>query len=114
MPKGSSSLVLVGYVLCLVAAIIAVLIGILDLVDALPGLHLNGMINGILFLALGLLSLIFSLRVRRRYHSEVAILLLVFSVLFLVLGFWRLGNLAIIVGILMLLGVIILMIGKGA
>ena len=109
-----SPLVFTGFVLCLVAAIIAVLIGLLDLINALPGLNLNAMIDAILFLALGLLSLIFSMRIRRRYYSEVAILLLVFSILFLALGFWRLGTLAIIVGILMLLGIIIVMIGRGA
>ena len=112
--RSDSTLVFTGFVLCAVAAIIAVLIGLLDLIGALPGFNINGLINGILFFALGLLSLIFSMRVRRRYYSTVAVLLLVFSILFLALGFWLGSTLAIIVGVLMLLGVIILMIGKGA
>jgi hypothetical protein len=105
--------VFTGFVLCAVAAIIAVIIGLIGLIGALPGPNLEGLIDGILFFALGLLSLIFSMRVRRRYYSTVAVLLLVFSILFLALGYWTLGTLAYVVGILMLLGVIILMIGKG-
>lgn len=101
----------------MVAAIIAILFGILDLVSALsslPGLS-RSLIDGILFLALGVLSLMFSMRVRRRYYATYAVLLLVFSILFLALALgFGYGLSAFLVGVLMLLGAIILMIGRGS
>ena len=110
-----SPLVFTGFVLCAVAAIIAILFGVLYLVTALPGVNLRGLIDGILFLALGVLSLMFSMRVRRRYYATFAVLLLVFSILFLALALgFGYGLPAILVGILMLLGTIILMVGRGA
>jgi hypothetical protein len=111
----SSSLVFTGFVLCAVAAIIAILFGILYLVNALPGFNLGGLVDGILFLVLGLLSLMFSMRVRRRYYATYTVLLLVFSILFLALGLgFGYGLYALLVGILMLLGAIIIMVGRGA
>jgi len=104
-------------VLCIVAAIIAILIGVLRLVDALPHLHLQSLIGGILYLALGLLSLVLSMRVRRHYDPVFAILLLLFAILFLAFGLgigFGLGTEALLIGILMLLGTILLMVGKGA
>lgn len=103
--------------LCVVGAIIAILIGVLHLVEALPPLHIQSLIDGILYLTLGLLSLILSMRVRRHYDSVYAILLLVFAILFLAFGLgigFGLGTEALLIGILMLLGIILLMVGKGA
>jgi hypothetical protein len=119
MPRrhSNSTLVFTGFVLCLVAAIIAILFGVLALVDALPSLHLQSLIRGVLFFALGLLSLVISMRIRRHYDAVLAVLLLVFAILFLAFGLGigvGLGTEALLVGILLLLGTIILMIGKGA
>ncbi len=100
--------------LCFIGALVAVLVGIMELVSALPSANLNGLVVGILYLALGLLSLQFSISVRRRYDPTRALLLLLFAILFLVMWYWgTLGVYAILTGVLMLLGVIIMMIGKG-
>lgn len=106
----NKTLVFTGFVLCLIAAIVAILIGLVDLIGALPGLHLMGIAYGLIYFALGLLSLIFSIRINRRYDVTLAILLLIFSIIFIVIG--GLGLITLI-GILMLLGVILIMVGKG-
>jgi hypothetical protein len=100
-----------GFVLCLIAAIVALLLGVLDIVNALPGLNLTGLAYGIIYFALGLLSIIFSLRINRRYDSTAVILLLIFSIIFIILGGLSL-SLEALVGVLMLIGAILLLVGK--
>jgi hypothetical protein len=100
-----------GFVLCLIAAIVALLLGVLDIVSALPGLNLTGLAYGIIYFALGLLSIIFSLRINRRYDSTAVILLLIFSIIFIILGGLSL-SLEALVGVLMLIGAILLLVGK--
>ena len=118
--RSNTTLVFTGFVLCAVAAIIAILIGILRLLNAVPALlslQFEALIDGILYLALGLLSLVISMRVRGHYDPILAILLLIFAVLFMVFGLgigFGLGLEALLVGILLLLGAILLMVGKGA
>jgi hypothetical protein len=107
----NSTLVFTGIVLALIAAIIAVLLGVMDLVNALPGLNLYGIAYGIIYFALGLLSLIFCLRLYRRYNATYAILLLVFSIIFIALGGLSL-SLTALVGILMLIGAILIFVGR--
>lgn len=108
----NKTLVFTGFVLCVIAAIVAILIGLLDLIGALPGLDLMGIAYGLIYFALGLLSLIFSIRINRRYDVTLAILLLIFSIIFIVIGGLGL-SLTTLIGILMLLGVILIMVGKG-
>lgn len=100
--------------LCFVGALVAVLVGILELVGAIPSVNLNGLVVGIIYLALGLLSLQFSVQVRRHYNPTKALLLLLFAILFLIMWYWgTLGVYAILTGLLMLLGVLLLIVGKG-
>lgn len=105
------TLIFTGIVLCFIGTIIAVLLGILRLVNAIPGLDLMGIAYGIIYFALGLLSLIFTIRINRRYDTTLAVLLLVFSIIFLILGGLSL-SLEALIGILMLIGVILIFIGK--
>ena len=107
----NTTLVFTGIVLALIAAIIAVLLGILDIVNALPGLNLTGLAYGIIYFALGLLSLIFCIRLNRRYNATYAILLLIFSIIFIAIGGISL-SLTALVGILMLIGVILIFVGR--
>jgi hypothetical protein len=107
----NNALVLTGIVLALVAAIIAILLGVSDLANSLLSANLVGMAYGIIYFALGLLSLVFCLRLYRRYNSTYFILLLVFSIIFIALGGISL-NLTALVGILMLIGVILIFAGR--
>ena len=100
-----SGLVLAGVILCFVASIVAVILGAMDLI----GLNL---ISGVIFLCLGLVCLIFTFRIYRRYYQTYAILLLVFSIIFLAAGALALGTWGYLVGILMLIGVILLLVAK--
>jgi len=100
-----SGLVLAGTVLCFVASIVAVILGVLDLVA------LN-LISGVIYLGLGLVCLIFTFRIYKRYFQTYAILLLVFSIIFLVAAYLVLGTWGFLVGILMLIGVILLFVAK--
>ncbi len=112
--KSDTSLVGTGFVLCFIGALVAVLVGILELIGALQGINLEGLVVGILYLALGLLSLQFSVQVRRHYDPTKALLLLLFAVLFLIMWYWHtLGVYAILVGVLMLIGVLLMIVGKG-
>ena len=70
-----------------------------------------GIAYGIIYFALGLLSLIFCLRLNRRYDSTYVILLLIFSIIFIAIGGFNL-SLSALVGILMLIGVILIFVGK--
>lgn len=83
--------------------------GILDIIGSLPSIDM-GLAYGIVYFALGLLSVIFSIRINKRYDSTSVILLLVFSIIFIILG--GLMSLIGIVGILMLIGAILLLVGK--
>ncbi|MFX1510867.1 MAG: hypothetical protein ACFFBR_11240 [Promethearchaeota archaeon] len=107
----NNALVLTGIVLALVAAIIAILLGVSDLANSLPSVNLVGIAYGIIYFALGLLALVFCIRMYRRYNSTYFILLLVFSIIFIVLGGFSL-SLTALVGILMLIGVILIFAGK--
>jgi hypothetical protein len=107
----NNALVLTGIVLALVAAIIAILLGISDLAGSLLTVDLVGIAYGIVYFALGLLSLVFCIRLHRRYNSTYFILLLVFSIIFIALGGIGL-SLTALVGILMLIGVILIFAGK--
>jgi hypothetical protein len=100
-----SGLVLAGVILCFVAAIVAVILGVMDLValDLIPG---------VIYLCLGLVCLIFTFRIYKRYFQTYAILLLIFSIIFLVAGYLALGTWGYLVGILMLIGVILLLVAK--
>lgn len=104
----SSGLVLAGVILCFVASIIAVLLGIVELL----GMSLNALINAVILIALGLVCLIFTLRIYRKYYQTYTILLLVFSIIFIVLGVTLIGTYGWIVGILLLLGAILLLVAK--
>ena len=106
-----STLVFTGIILALIAAIIAVLLGVLDLANSLVSVNLIGIAYGIIYFALGLLSLIFCLRLNRRYDSTYVILLLIFSIIFIAIGGISL-SLTALVGILMLIGVILIFVGK--
>ena len=107
----TNALVLTGIVLALVAAIIAILLGVSDLAGSLLSANLVGMAYGIIYFALGLLSLVFCMRLYRRYNSTYFILLLVFSIIFIALGGLSL-SLTALVGILMLIGVILIFAGR--
>jgi hypothetical protein len=107
----NNALVFTGIVLALIAAIIAILLGVSDLASSLQSANLVGMAYGILYFALGLLSLVFCIRLHRRYNSTYFILLLVFSIIFIALGGISL-SLTALVGILMLIGVILIFAGK--
>jgi hypothetical protein len=112
--KSDTSLVGTGFILCFIGALIAVLVGILELINAIPSVNLNGLVVGIIYLALGLLSLQFSVQVRRHYNPTKGLLLLLFAVLFLIMWYWgTLGIYAILVGVLMLIGVLLMIVGKG-
>lgn len=115
MPRKSDpTLVSTGFILCFIGALVAVLVGIIDLVNGFLGVNLERIIVGVLYFALGLLSLQFSVKVRRHYDPTKAMLLLLFAVLFIVMALWSiLGIYAILTGVLMLLGIILLIIGKG-
>jgi hypothetical protein len=106
----SSGLQLAGVVLNFVGAIVAILLGVLALIS----FSINSLIAAVLYLALGLLSLIFTFRIYKRYHSTWAILLLVFSIIFIVIGAGTsfLGIEAAIVGVLMLIGIILIFVAK--
>jgi len=112
--KSDTSLVGTGFILCFIGALVAVLVGIIELIAALQGVNLERLIIGIIYLALGLLSLQFSVQVRRHYNPTKALLLLLFAVLFIVMALWSiLGIYAILVGVLMLIGVLLMIVGKG-
>jgi hypothetical protein len=103
----NKTLVFTGIVLSAIAAIIAVFYGIM----MIAGLDLMGIAYGILYLALGLLSLLFTVRLNKRYNSTYFILLLVFAIIFLIVGGIGL-SLTALIGILMLIGVILIFVGK--
>ena len=105
----NKSLLFTGFVLCLIGGLVALIAGILEIIGSLPSLSL-GLAYGIVYCALGLLSVIFSLRVNRRYDSTAVILLLVFSIILIILG--GLLTLIGVAGILMLIGAILLLVGK--
>jgi hypothetical protein len=107
----NNALVLTGIVLALVAAIIAILLGVSDLANSLLSVNLVGIAYGIIYFALGLLSLLFCMRLYRRYNATYFILLLVFSIIFIALGGISL-SLTALVGILMLIGVILIFAGR--
>lgn len=100
-----SGLVLAGVILCFVASIVAVILGVMDLVAL-------SLINGVIYLCLGLVCLIFTFRIYKRYYQTYAILLLIFSIIFLAAGYLALGTWGYLVGILMLIGVILLLVAK--
>ncbi len=100
-----SGLVLAGVILCFIASIVAVILGVIDLV----GLNL---IDGVIYLGLGLVCLIFTFRIYKRYYQTYAILLLLFSIIFLVAAALALGTWGFLVGVLMLIGVILLLVAK--
>ena len=111
--KSDPTLVFTGFVLCLAASIIAVIVGFLGALNSIA--NPTNLAIGIAFGVFGILSLIFTLQVRRYYDATKAFLLLIFAILYFV--FWYLGALwdipAILAGVLQLLGVILLLIGKG-
>ena len=114
MPKRKSdrTLVATGEILTLLGAFVALIVGVIEIVGGFP--FSLALAVGIAYFALGLLSVLFTLQIRRRYDTTKTILLLVFAILFLIL--WTQGGLGIyaaVTGILMLIGVIILIIGKG-
>jgi len=100
-----SGLILAGVILCFIASIVAVILGVLDLVAL-------DLINGVIFLGLGLVCLIFTFRIYKRYYQTYAILLLLFSIIFLIAGYLALGTWGLLVGVLMLIGVILLLVAK--
>ncbi len=104
----NSGLKLAGVVLCLVASLVAILLGVLAIMG-FP--NPSALIEAVIYLALGILTLIFSLRIHRRYNMTYAILLLVFSLIFIVL-YTMFGMYAAIVGLLMLIGVILIFVAK--
>jgi hypothetical protein len=83
----------------------------MDLAGSLLSLNLMGIASGIIYFALGLLSIIFCIRLNRRYDSTYTILLLIFAIIFIALGGFSL-SLTALVGILMLIGVILIFVGK--
>ncbi len=107
----NTTLVFTGIVLALIAAIIATLLGVMDIANSLPSLNPVGIAYGIIYLALGLLSIIFCLRLNKRYDSTYVILLLIFAIIFIAIGGINL-SLTALVGILMIIGVILIFVGK--
>ncbi|MFX0079640.1 MAG: hypothetical protein ACFE8O_10420 [Candidatus Hermodarchaeota archaeon] len=103
----NKTLILTGIILSAIAAIIAVFYGIM----LIAGMSLMGIAYGILYLALGLLSLLFCVRLNKRYDSTYFILLLVFAIIFLIVGGIGL-SLTALIGILMLIGVILIFVGR--
>jgi hypothetical protein len=100
-----SGLVLAGVILCFIASIVAVVLGVLDLVAL-------DLISGIIFLGLGLVCLIFTFRIYKRYYQTYTILLLLFSIIFLVAAYLAIGTWGYLVGVLMLIGAILLLVAK--
>ena len=105
----NKTLLFTGFVLCLVGGIVALIVGILDIIGTLPSLSM-ALAYGIVYFALGLLCVIFSLRINNRYDSTAVILLLVFSIIFLILGGFL--SLIAVAGLLILIGAILLLVGK--
>ena len=103
----NKTLILTGIILSAIAAIIAIFYGIM----LIAGMSLMGIAYGILYLALGLLSLLFTVRLNKRYDSTYFILLLVFAIIFLIVGGIGL-SLTALIGILMLIGVILIFVGR--
>ena len=104
----SSGLKFAGSILCIVASIVAILLGVIA-VMGFP--NPNALIEAVLYLALGLISLLFSFRIFNKYNATYAILLLVFSIIFIAL-YVILGLYSAIVGLIMLIGAILIFIDK--
>jgi len=111
--KSDPTLVFTGFILCLAASIIATVVGLLGVLGG--GGNVTNIAIGVAFMAFGILSLIFTIQVRRYYDATKAFLILIFAILYFIL--WYLGALwtipAILAGILQLLGIILLLLGKG-
>ena len=102
----NKTLVFTGIVLSAIGAIIAILMGIVQFTSLNP----IAIAYGILYLALGLLALIFTIRLNKRYNLTYAILVFVFGIIILITGLGL--NLITLSGILMILGVLLIFIAK--
>ncbi len=117
MPKQSSSrqTYTIGFLLCFVGALIAILIAALDIQGALNQLvihlHPEPLIWVILYIVLGIVTIVLSIRTRTQREPLLAIIILIFGIIFIILNA-NITDLLFWAGVLILIGAILILVDR--
>lgn len=117
MPKQSSSrqTYTIGFLLCFIGALFAILIAALDIQGAFNHLitHLNPdrLIYVILYIVLGVVTMVLAVRTRTQREPLLALLILIFGIIFIILN-PDIFDLLLWAGVLILIGAILILMDR--